>query len=94
VRGAVDNPAHCSFLKQEGPAHATQALDPHSEPARGLQYSELFLELQAAAPFFLMAGPNVIQSEAHCLKMCRQVSSLEWHCMALHRSSVLPAPRS
>ena len=51
----------------------TQALDPHSEPARGLQYSELFLELQAAAPFFLMAGPNVIQSEEHCLKMCRQV---------------------
>jgi len=28
---------------------------------------------QAAEPFFLMAGPNVIQSEEHIFKMCRQI---------------------
>jgi 3-deoxy-D-manno-octulosonic acid (KDO) 8-phosphate synthase len=38
-----------------------------------LQESALFQELKGSAPFFLMAGPNVIQSEAHCLKMCRQI---------------------
>lgn len=31
----------------------------------------LFKELKAARPFFLMAGPNTIQSEEHCLKMAR-----------------------
>ena len=38
-----------------------------------LQESALFQELKGSTPFFLMAGPNVIQSEAHCLKMCRQI---------------------
>lgn len=37
-----------------------------------MQESALFKELKAAQPFFLMAGPNVIQSEEHCMKMCRQ----------------------
>lgn len=45
-----------------------------------LQDSALFRELKASGPFFLMAGPNVIQSEAHCLKMCRQIKArlLHW----------------
>jgi hypothetical protein len=38
--------------------------------------SPLFQELKASQPFFLMAGPNVIQSEEHCLKMCRQIKSV------------------
>ncbi|KAK9808891.1 hypothetical protein WJX72_005891 [[Myrmecia] bisecta] len=38
--------------------------------------SEFFKELKASQPFFLMAGPNVIQSEEHCLKMCRQLKSV------------------
>ncbi|KAI7837884.1 hypothetical protein COHA_008371 [Chlorella ohadii] len=38
--------------------------------------SAFFKELKAAQPFFLMAGPNVIQSEEHCLKMCRQIKAV------------------
>ncbi|PSC67650.1 2-dehydro-3-deoxyphosphooctonate aldolase [Micractinium conductrix] len=38
--------------------------------------SAFFQELKASAPFFLMAGPNVIQSEEHCLKMCRQIKAV------------------
>jgi 3-deoxy-D-manno-octulosonic acid (KDO) 8-phosphate synthase len=38
--------------------------------------SPFFQELKASQPFFLMAGPNVIQSEEHCLKMCRQIKSV------------------
>lgn len=44
-----------------------------------VQESEFFKGLKAAAAeggFFLMAGPNVIQSEEHCLKMCRQIKSV------------------
>lgn len=56
-----------------------------------LQESALYKELKASAPFFLMAGPNVIQSEAHCLKMCRQIKVwpffvTAWAC--LHISAV------
>mmetsp|Transcript_12547 Transcript_12547/g.37689 ORF Transcript_12547/g.37689 Transcript_12547/m.37689 type:complete len:305 (+) Transcript_12547:190-1104(+) len=36
----------------------------------------LYHELTSAEPFFLMAGPNVIQSEEHCLKMCRQIKAV------------------
>ena len=36
----------------------------------------LSLFLQEAEPFFLMAGPNVIQSEEHIFKMCRQIKSV------------------
>ncbi|MCO5558603.1 hypothetical protein L7F22_012189 [Adiantum nelumboides] len=32
--------------------------------------SAFFSELKAAEPFFLMAGPNVIESEEHIMKMC------------------------
>ncbi|KAL4427331.1 hypothetical protein ABPG77_003240 [Micractinium sp. CCAP 211/92] len=38
--------------------------------------SPFFQELKASQPFFLMAGPNVIQSEAHALKMCRQIKAV------------------
>ena len=41
-----------------------------------LQGSALFQELKAASPFFLMAGPNVIESEKHCLKLARQIKSV------------------
>lgn len=41
-----------------------------------LQESAFFKELKGSAPFFLMAGPNVIQSEEHCLKMCRQIKAV------------------
>jgi len=37
------------------------------------QESKLYKECKAADPFFLMAGPNVIQSEEHIFKMCRQI---------------------
>lgn len=54
-----------------------QALDVAAPQAGGpLQESELFTELKDAAPFFLMAGPNVIQSEEHCMKMCRQIKAV------------------
>lgn len=38
--------------------------------------SAFFKELTAAEPFFLMAGPNVIESEEHVLKMARQIKSV------------------
>lgn len=53
-----------------------QALDSAAPAAGPLQESELFTELKGAAPFFLMAGPNVIQSEEHCMKMCRQIKAV------------------
>jgi hypothetical protein len=34
------------------------------------------LKLQGADPFFIMAGPNVIQSEEHIFKMCRQIKHI------------------
>jgi 2-dehydro-3-deoxyphosphooctonate aldolase (KDO 8-P synthase) len=33
----------------------------------------LFGELKSSQPFFLMAGPNVIQSEEHIFAMCREL---------------------
>lgn len=38
--------------------------------------SAFFQELKASQPFFLMAGPNVIQSEEHIMKMCRQIKAV------------------
>lgn len=38
--------------------------------------SAFFQELKGSQPFFLMAGPNVIQSEEHMLKMCRQIKAV------------------
>lgn len=40
------------------------------------QESEFFKELKAATPFFLMAGPNVIQSEEHMMKMCKNIKAV------------------
>lgn len=34
---------------------------------------ELFGQLKASSPFFLMAGPNVIESEKHVFAMCREL---------------------
>jgi 2-dehydro-3-deoxyphosphooctonate aldolase (KDO 8-P synthase) len=39
-------------------------------------YSEFFIELKSSEPFFVMAGPNVIESAEHCLKMARQIKSV------------------
>lgn len=36
----------------------------------------MFKKLKGADPFFVMAGPNVIQSEEHIFKMCRQIKSV------------------
>ncbi|KAL2634729.1 hypothetical protein R1flu_006208 [Riccia fluitans] len=38
--------------------------------------SAFFKELKAAEPFFVLAGPNVIESEHHCMKMARQIKSV------------------
>jgi 2-dehydro-3-deoxyphosphooctonate aldolase (KDO 8-P synthase) len=38
--------------------------------------SELYKKLKASKPFFLLAGPNVIQSEEHVHKMCRQIKAV------------------
>ena len=40
------------------------------------QESQLFIELKQSKPFFIMAGPNVVESEEHCLKMARQIKSV------------------
>ncbi|KAG0620248.1 hypothetical protein M758_4G201600 [Ceratodon purpureus] len=42
----------------------------------GGECSEIFAELKAAEPFFVMAGPNVIESAEHCMKMARQIKSV------------------
>ena len=44
-----------------------------------MEESDFFKELKAASPFFLMAGPNVVQSEEHALKMARQIKSVTDH---------------
>lgn len=36
--------------------------------------------MQAAQPFFLMAGPNVIQSQEHIFKMCREIKAVTDEC--------------
>ncbi|GLJ14123.1 hypothetical protein SUGI_0226630 [Cryptomeria japonica] len=38
--------------------------------------SALYKQLKGAEPFFLLAGPNVIESEEHILKMARQIKSV------------------
>ena len=40
------------------------------------QESTFYRELKGSDPFFLMAGPNVIQSEEHIFKMCRQIKQV------------------
>lgn len=56
------------------PSDADRGL-PHNPMSRS-QESALFKELKASSPFFLMAGPNVIQSEEHCLRLCRQIKAV------------------
>eukprot|EP00193_Tetraselmis_chui_P017765 CAMPEP_0177771038 /NCGR_PEP_ID=MMETSP0491_2-20121128/11313_1 /TAXON_ID=63592 /ORGANISM="Tetraselmis chuii, Strain PLY429" /LENGTH=303 /DNA_ID=CAMNT_0019288429 /DNA_START=103 /DNA_END=1014 /DNA_ORIENTATION=+ len=45
-----------------------------------MEETKLYTDCKAAASspngFFLMAGPNVIQSEEHCLKMCGYIKSV------------------
>jgi 3-deoxy-D-manno-octulosonic acid (KDO) 8-phosphate synthase len=36
----------------------------------------LWARLKAAEPFFLMAGPNVIESREHCLRMADMIQVL------------------
>lgn len=62
--------------KQSAAPPLQQAAMAAGSKAQKLQESALFRELKASGPFFLMAGPNVIQSEAHCLKMCRQIKAV------------------
>lgn len=38
--------------------------------------SKFYKELKGADPFFVMAGPNVIQSQDHIFKMCRQIKQV------------------
>ena len=38
--------------------------------------SDLYKKLKGTKPFFLLAGPNVIQSEEHIFKMCRYIKSV------------------
>ncbi|BBN06640.1 2-dehydro-3-deoxyphosphooctonate aldolase (KDO 8-P synthase) [Marchantia polymorpha subsp. ruderalis] len=38
--------------------------------------SEFYNELKAAEPFFILAGPNVIESADHVMKMARQIKSV------------------
>jgi len=38
--------------------------------------SKFYKELKASEPFFVMAGPNVIQSQDHIFKMCRQIKQV------------------
>lgn len=38
--------------------------------------SKFYKELKGADPFFVMVGPNVIQSEEHIFKMCRQIKQV------------------
>ena len=35
--------------------------------------ASLFARLRASSPFFLIAGPNVIESEAHCVHMATRI---------------------
>ena len=41
-----------------------------------MQESDFYKQLKAAQPFFVMAGPNVIQSEEHVLKLARQIKEV------------------
>ncbi|XP_065620462.1 2-dehydro-3-deoxyphosphooctonate aldolase-like [Quercus suber] len=36
----------------------------------------LFDQLKAADPFFLLAGPNVIESEEHIFRMAKQIKAI------------------
>ena len=46
--------------------------------------NSISLTAQGADPFFLMAGPNVIQSEEHIFKMCRQIKHVTDRCVQIN----------
>ena len=48
--------------------------------------AQLYATLRSARPFFLMAGPNVIESRAHCIRMARaiKVRAIESSCTHTH----------
>lgn len=46
------------------------------EKLANLEANDLFARLRTATPFFLMAGPNVIESEQHALGMCRELQRI------------------
>ena len=48
----------------------------HNQSSSVTQESEFYKQLKAAQPFFVMAGPNVIQSEEHVLKLARQIKAV------------------
>lgn len=52
------------------------ALDPHRAARTLISFSPRGQPMQGASPFFLMAGPNVIQSQEHIFKMCREIKSV------------------
>ncbi len=47
---------------------------PHSSVC--LQESSFFQELKSSQPFFLMAGPNVVESEEHALFMAGHLQAI------------------
>jgi 2-dehydro-3-deoxyphosphooctonate aldolase (KDO 8-P synthase) len=51
-----------------GAAAASEAMDASSVALYG--------QLKAAQPFFLLAGPNVIESEEHVLKMAKHIKGI------------------
>jgi len=42
--------------------------------------SAFYKELKGASPFFVMAGPNVIQSQEHIFRMCRSIKAVTERC--------------
>jgi 2-dehydro-3-deoxyphosphooctonate aldolase (KDO 8-P synthase) len=41
-----------------------------------LQESDFYKKLKSAQPFFIMAGPNVIQSEEHILQLAGKIKAV------------------
>ncbi|MQL85890.1 hypothetical protein Taro_018430 [Colocasia esculenta] len=53
----------------------TSTLDSGTQTAMDAS-TVLFNQLKAAEPFFLLAGPNVIESEEHILKMAKHIKGI------------------
>ena len=75
---AIRSSRYCLSPVQRSANDTRLLLQPYSGSAlcASAQESEFFKSLKAAKPFFLMAGPNVVESEAHCLKMARQIKAV------------------
>ena len=61
------------YITAKGPKCYARMILARNSLQVAVQESEFFQRLKASKPFFLMAGPNVIESEAHCLKLARQI---------------------